>query len=233
MTKKTKPHFPPPTPGWVPTRPIIQHKGRWGFFLPSGWFWPLMDQSSGPELARRQMKARYASHRLPFPGKKRRSADCQHARPDQTTMPATKTIKALTLHQPWTSLIAARLKVYETRSWATPYRGLLAIHAGKTTGVLDLEAVLTPAERAKLPGVLPSGAMVCLTHLVDVVKSETITADPEFQSSRESRLGNFAPGRYGWKLEIVKVFDPPIPARGAQGLWNWAVPVEARAGINS
>ena len=40
-------------------------------------------------------------------------------------------IKALTLWQPWASLIAWGEKQYETRSWSTEYRGLLAIHASK------------------------------------------------------------------------------------------------------
>lgn len=43
-------------------------------------------------------------------------------------------MKALSLHQPWATLIAAGAKVYETRSWPPP-RGLigqpLAIHAAK------------------------------------------------------------------------------------------------------
>jgi hypothetical protein len=46
----------------------------------------------------------------------------------------------ITLWQPWASLIALDLKRYETRSWATNYRGKLAIHAAKrkaTTNPLD------------------------------------------------------------------------------------------------
>lgn len=39
-------------------------------------------------------------------------------------------MKALTLHQPWASLIALGYKTIETRSWATSHRGPLAIHAG-------------------------------------------------------------------------------------------------------
>ena len=40
-------------------------------------------------------------------------------------------MKALTLLQPWASLIAIGAKKIETRSWATKYRGPLAIHAAK------------------------------------------------------------------------------------------------------
>jgi hypothetical protein len=40
-------------------------------------------------------------------------------------------VKAITLQQPWASLIALGAKSVETRSWSTAYRGPLAIHAGK------------------------------------------------------------------------------------------------------
>src|SRR5579885_3051649 len=39
-------------------------------------------------------------------------------------------VKALTLHEPWATLIARGLKEVETRDWYTSYRGPLAIHAG-------------------------------------------------------------------------------------------------------
>ena len=39
-------------------------------------------------------------------------------------------IKAITIKQPWASLIALGVKHIETRSWATKYRGPIAIHAG-------------------------------------------------------------------------------------------------------
>lgn len=38
-------------------------------------------------------------------------------------------MKALTIWQPWASLIACGVKQYETRSWPTKYRGPIAIHA--------------------------------------------------------------------------------------------------------
>ena len=40
-------------------------------------------------------------------------------------------MKALSLWQPWASLVALRVKTIETRSWSTSYRGPLAIHAAK------------------------------------------------------------------------------------------------------
>ena len=41
-------------------------------------------------------------------------------------------MRAITIYQPWASLIAVRAKKYETRSWQTRYRGKIAIHAAKT-----------------------------------------------------------------------------------------------------
>lgn len=39
-------------------------------------------------------------------------------------------MKALTIRQPWASLIALGVKTIETRSWATKHRGPVLIHAG-------------------------------------------------------------------------------------------------------
>jgi len=46
-------------------------------------------------------------------------------------------MKALTISQPYASLIASGEKWVENRSWPTGYRGPLAIHAGKGTQYLD------------------------------------------------------------------------------------------------
>lgn len=40
-------------------------------------------------------------------------------------------MKAITLWQPYATLIAEGHKVYETRSWATSYRGVMVVHASK------------------------------------------------------------------------------------------------------
>ena len=48
-------------------------------------------------------------------------------------------MKALTIIQPWATLIASGHKMNETRSWKTNYRGEVLIHAGKN---LMLQGVL-------------------------------------------------------------------------------------------
>lgn len=90
-------------------------------------------------------------------------------------------MKALTLHQPWASLIALGVKTIETRSWSTKYRGPLAIHAGKRcevgkVGHFDVEDDTPPrsAKQYLLRGVgwpyrVPLGCVVATCELVDVV----------------------------------------------------------------
>ena len=51
-------------------------------------------------------------------------------------------MKALSLLQPWASLVAIGAKLYETRTWRTPHRGEIAIHASRTMGK-DARRLLT------------------------------------------------------------------------------------------
>lgn len=137
-------------------------------------------------------------------------------------------MKALTLHQPWASLIALGVKTIETRSWVTNYRGPLAIHAGRQTpmaGALgdfrvwcESGAVWWLDGRHGDPGSnrywpLTFGAVIAICELVDVVPIEHATPDP---------YGDFTPGRYAWLLDDIVPLDEPVPARGFQKLWEWA-----------
>lgn len=85
-------------------------------------------------------------------------------------------MKALTLWQPWASLIAVNAKTIETRSWSTKYRGSLAIHAAKRLMKGDTAALeLWWANRDQLGSqategaVMPYGAVIAVCQLVDVV----------------------------------------------------------------
>ncbi|MEZ2226612.1 MAG: ASCH domain-containing protein [Microcoleus sp.] len=125
-----------------------------------------------------------------------------------------KYFTAITLHQPWASLVAAGKKHYETRSWPTNYRGPIAIHAGKK---LEQDQSLLGLLEVPLSSI-PLGAIVAIAELTDC-----ILMTKEFilkQSSFEQYLGCWEEGRYAWKLENVRAIGP-IPATGKQGLWKW------------
>jgi hypothetical protein len=138
-------------------------------------------------------------------------------------------VKALSLHQPWASLVASGAKRVETRSWRTSYRGPLAVHASARlpAGAADLcssepfrwrllASLLCREEDLdeRPASVLPLGAVIAVTWIEDVVPVEDSDHDEE-----ETAFGDFSPGRWAWELR-----DPiciaPVAARGHLGLWN-------------
>jgi len=155
-------------------------------------------------------------------------------------------MKAISLWQPWASLIAIGAKKIETRSWPTKYRGPLAIHAAKrpfnTDLYLDRELHVF-AEALELPDIysfdeLPYGAVIATCNLKDCwqIVSTKIGAEdvsPKLKipgteliagatiGLQEYYFGDYTPGRFVWRLGDIKQLPEPIPARGMQGLWDW------------
>jgi hypothetical protein len=130
-------------------------------------------------------------------------------------------LTAITVHQPWASLIAKGCKQYETRDWPTSYRGSIAIHAGrKPKGKQELrehDKVLA-SFKDLLNEDCPYSSVIAIACLTDV-----ILMTDEFigqQTATELRCGNWAVGRYAFKLENVRAIEP-IAAAGKQGLWKW------------
>lgn len=127
-------------------------------------------------------------------------------------------MRALSLIHPWSAFIAAGLKQYETRSWSTTYRGLLAVHAS--------QKIVVP--RFAVPPTLPRhrGCFLCVGELVAV--HDVTPAFVETLSEQERTLGNYDTTngpRYAWELANVLPLVDPIPCRGSLGLWN--VPASA------
>ena len=135
-------------------------------------------------------------------------------------------MKTITLWQPWATLIAIGAKKYETRNWATNYRGLLAIHAAKRfqedekflCTQYPFRESLVNAGYTKVSE-LPLGAIVAIVEVVGCWPTGGMQPD-----NPERAFGNFMPGRYAWELRLIKCLDKPIQARGAQGFWEWDAP---------
>jgi len=123
-------------------------------------------------------------------------------------------IRILSLWQPWASAIAHGAKRYETRSWATDYRGWIAIHAAKRSADVPY-----PDEWGKLP----SGAVVAIAWLQDIHAIR-----PEFTADltlAERYWGDYTTGRFAWELRDVRPLAQPFPYRGSQGLRAYAPPL--------
>lgn len=155
---------------------------------------------------------------------------------------------AITLWQPWASLVAAGVKPYEFRDWTPPAYVIgqrLAIHAA-TRSVLrgelqDLIYRLNDADEAwsvglhppalqllerwlLTPGRLPRSSIVCTATLARVVPAKQI-AD---QFGPVPPLTAADPDHWtrAWHLTDIHALTPPCPARGHQGLWHWQQPVD-------
>lgn len=132
-------------------------------------------------------------------------------------------MKAISLWQPWASLIAMNHKRFETRSWTTPYRGELAIHAAKHWTAKEREIAFDLENDFNLSSLMnpPLGAMLCICRLTHIGKSEEVA--PRI-GELERAVGDYTPGRFAWRLEVVEVFDKPIPCAGKQGIFEWSRP---------
>lgn len=128
-------------------------------------------------------------------------------------------MKSLSLTQPWASAVALGMKTVETRSWATNYRGPIAIHAAKgyprrarefASGLRDW-GIPVPAD-------LPLGAVVATARLVSVERTEVVMTELD---ELERLFGDYSPGRWAWFLADVVPLRAPVPAVGHLGLWEW------------
>ena len=115
-------------------------------------------------------------------------------------------IRGLTIIQPWASHLADGEKQYETRSWAIGYRGLIAIHAGKSREFIGRSSIL------------PVGVIVAVASLDHIISTNRLTRGMEI-SPRERQLGDWSPNRFAWKVTQVVKLPKPIEHRGKQGLW--------------
>lgn len=149
-------------------------------------------------------------------------------------------MKALSLWQPWASLIMLGEKEYETRSWYTSYRGTLLIHASKRAVLKELDIALDcpyfqqalmpyRAESKLVEGmkpllspkrareVLPFGKLLGTVELIDCIPTEDAR---EKITNKEYMFGNYGARRFAWKLGSPVAFDQPIDYAGEQGLFD-------------
>jgi len=124
-------------------------------------------------------------------------------------------VKALSIRQPWASLIASGHKTIETRSWQTPYRGDLLICAARIRA-----AACEPAD-------LPTGVALAVVRLIDVrpmkpgdAAAANVRFDPKLWSWLLTDARPIKPLRVRGQLRLFEVDDRhihlvPRPAKSA------------------
>jgi hypothetical protein len=127
-------------------------------------------------------------------------------------------MKAISILQPWATLIVLGHKHFETRSWATKHRGPLLIHSGRryTTAAQSLSE-LPPFSTHVPPGPLPLGQLIGYCTLDACLPTEQ--ALPEV-SPDEHTFGDYRSGRHAWRLTNPHPFAHPIHWQGQLGLFT-------------
>lgn len=119
--------------------------------------------------------------------------------------------KALSIRQPWASLIIWGLKTVEIRSWSTNYRGLLFIHASKK---VDEEAM----KRFQVVEPLPVGSIIGFVELVNVEPFSETTWNELADVHMD--IGLFSPDLYAWFMTNPRPLARPFLYRGDRGLFT-------------
>jgi hypothetical protein len=140
---------------------------------------------------------------------------------------------ALTLTEPWATLVVLGLKRFETRSWSTKQRRKILIHSAKGMPGWARECVFAEPFRSQLIaglGVADEYEVNCLlderrghliggVRIIDVLPSdvarEQLSDDP-----RELAFGDYGPNRYAWQLDTPVVMPKFVPCKGALSLWR-------------
>jgi activating signal cointegrator 1 len=129
-------------------------------------------------------------------------------------------VKALTISQPYATLITHRVKLVENRTWSTKHRGRLAIHAGKGTQYMS-------AAEAVVKG-YPTGAVIgycdligCI-HIDDLDSNDDSPVPDSVARYTHAMLADheYTEGPWCWILECGMWVDPVV-ASGKLGLWDW------------
>ena len=155
---------------------------------------------------------------------------------------------ALTVWQPWASLIMKGWKPFEFRSWPAPayLRGYqMAIHAGarqikraeiaeliyklnrggdiaKSTGLTHHDKVVPWLERVMSGLRLPVSSVLGIVTVGTPVRNTTLRV--ALGLSEDLSLNDSARhdhSNWGWPVKPVAIAEPHVPVAGKQGLWVW------------
>ena len=149
--------------------------------------------------------------------------------------PLVRPTKALSVIQPWATLLAIGAKRVETRSWATTHTGSLGIHASRGFPQAARDLCYQEPFRSALAAAgiddwseLPRGALVGVAAVLGCHPVETLpkltTGNP--LTEQELAFGDYTPGRYGWTFDSPVRIEP-VRMQGALGIWT--IPAEHQA----
>ena len=145
--------------------------------------------------------------------------------------------KALTIKQPYASLIVEGIKDIENRTWKTNYRGRILIHAGKDNLIKNLkygyditclnnkqlEYITNNKHNDIINKELITGAIIGSVEIVDCVINHTSIWAEKTPTGfiGEYELPIYEDSiTYNWVLANPIKFPEPIPMKGKLSLWE-------------
>lgn len=153
-------------------------------------------------------------------------------------------MKAISLWQPWASLMEAGAKQIETRSRLTHWRGDIAICAARYWGSEGHEMLRTDAAqhalRSRYSGGqlhvnkwnLPYGKVIAVVEIFDCIKSDDANANWNLcnglMTEPERLFGNYEPGRYLWLTRHRRKLARPVLVIGRQFIFDLPSAIEAQ-----
>lgn len=154
-------------------------------------------------------------------------------------------MKALTLWQPWASLVMLGAKPYEFRSWPAPdfaagqrivihaaarqpkmselYELLRDLGTDEDGSYLDVEVARPFLEKCNT-GLVCNRPLEFRCGLGTAMLGRPVRAIdiPEIASRGRDRVD---PGMWAWPLSGIRRWQTPVDCSGAQGFWNWPLPI--------
>ncbi len=126
-------------------------------------------------------------------------------------------MKVLTIREPFATLIKDKVKIYETRSWKTNYRGEIYIHAAKARSkASNVSITSTYLKSQENPE-----HIICKCLLKDCIYMDEDFINEVKKNKEEYNSGHYEVGRFAWQLEVIEVLKEPIYAKGQLGIWNF------------
>ncbi|MEC1180368.1 2-oxoglutarate dehydrogenase E1 [Metasolibacillus meyeri] len=132
--------------------------------------------------------------------------------------------------QPWASFFLFNETYYESRTWKTNYRGILAIHTSKKIDHQFCSHKTIPClldRHGLTPETLPTGVIIGICNLVNCLRviedhqESAILEDGRIISGNEYFLGDYRVGNYAWEVSDKEILPSFILAQGKLGLWEY------------
>lgn len=148
-------------------------------------------------------------------------------------------LKAITLWEPWASLMAIGAKTNETRGVRTSHRGDIAIHAAVTDHGVPEHLWQPVIDAHQSRNIVPTpcfGCIVAVVDLYDVQPSELFALGTTEKAGRfilsieEFSFGNYNAERWIYRTRNLRRLKTPVKCSGCQAI-GWAVPPEIESKV--